>query len=130
MAEYDIKIAKADGTEKILIDRCKEYETVSVSIYAKKPIINKAMPTIDDDAWVAKPRVYHFEGNVTDANRKLLQTRKELHAEVRISEENAVGTDVKIDDGWIISLEFVWQGERDYTYPWYVTIEIISEENI
>ncbi len=128
MAQYDIKIAKGDGTSKILIDRVSDYEVASVTRFAKKPIVNKDTPTIDDDAWENDSREYFFNGYVTTANMKLLQTRKELHEEIRIFEENDVGSDVKIDDGWITKLHFQWRGAENWFFPWFMSITIISNE--
>jgi len=120
-----VEIAEADGSNAIEIDGCQEFEVVSVITFGKKPIVNKDAPTIDDDAYVGEPRKYVISGYVTDTHRRNLEARKEAHDEVRILEDS-----VKTDDGFIVKLKSQWRGYENDDNPWYVTITIISYENI
>lgn len=120
-----VEIADDGGGNDVEINRCQEFEVVSITVYAKKPIKDKDIPTIDDDAWVAEPKKYIIGGYVTAANRRSLELKKQAHDKIQIEED-----DVVTDDGYIIGLKSEWRGQENYAYPWYVTITIISSDNI
>lgn len=131
MAQYDIKISQNAGANKITIDRCRDFEVLSVTTFGKISLVNYSTPVVSDDAYVVEPREYVIGGYVTTANRVLLEARKETYAEVEIWEgvDDNPANDIKIDDGYIIDLKSEYAGQENWSYPWYVTITIISNVN-
>ena len=97
--------------------------TKKASVVSLPEWINDSTPDIDTNVWNRKPYWIIYTLRVTNALKWILDQLLTGHTQVTLSDtiEGISGS------YWVQSIEASWRGDKNWTNPWLITMELLTE---
>jgi hypothetical protein len=102
-----------------------DFERTKKSVISVPNFIS-ADETIDENVWIKKLDVFEYTFRASDAEKWIFD-KKLLEHKLHTLDDSIHDIHVYV---WIISIDSEWVGDRNFAYPWKVTISLLNEANL